>query len=234
MHIAIADRDAAAADLLAFVAGRRGHRAAIVDRAEGLLSGLPFAPAVIVLAIDEFDARELGIIRSLREDEPGPVVIVTTARKGGTGPGEAMKAGAHDVIREPYDPNEVVLRAERWVQNRAQGAPSTTTVSFADLSVDLDRYRATKNGRELTLTKLELRLLYCLCEHQPHIASLERLLSFGWDDSEEPDPSLLKTHMSHLRSKLRQAGGAGLEIRSRQMIGYAIAAATPAHAGAPA
>lgn len=222
MHIVIADPDAKASDLLAYAATRRGHHAIAMDDAGRLLDPLPLPPAVAVVAIDDFGPDDFAVVRRLRERYPGVVVLATTERRGRVTSMEALEAGVHDVVQEPYHPRELILRAESWVESRGTEAPTSRAVTLADLTIDLDRYSAMKNNVELTLTRLELRLLYCLCEHHPHVAAIERLLAFGWDEDEEPDPSLLKTHMSHIRSKLRNAGGIDLEIRSRQMIGYAI------------
>ena len=74
-------------------------------------------------------------------------------------------------------------------------------------------------------------MLYCLVEHHPGVTTLERLLSFGWDSLDEPEAGLLKTHISHIRKKLRDAGGAPIEIVSHQAVGYSIRAIEVAKTG---
>ena len=219
MRLAIAEPDPALADVLSFAARRRGHQTVCVPTAERLLEALPFAPTVAVISLGEGSGGVDALLR-VRQERPELVLLVTLEDAPEPTPQLLLQAGAQDVIRIPYNPYEVVARAESWERARAAGAAQGALLTLADIEVDLEAFAARKNGQDLDLTKLELRLVHCLCEHHPNVAPLERLLSFGWEGMDDPDASLLKTHISHIRQKLRTAGGEDVRIASRQAIGY--------------
>ncbi len=232
MNLAIVEPEAATAHLLAFVARRRGHQTVCVQGFEPLFSRLPFSPSVTIVSVAEVTQDVLSEIARMQEQYPDTPIVIATEHANDMSTIQALEAGVRDVIQKPFHPQELILRAEALIKGSRQTVESNVA-RLADLEVDLDRFSATKNGVPLRITKLELRLLYCLAQNYPHLSSMERLLSFGWDDLEPPDASLLKTHVSHLRKKLREAGGAPIEIYSRQSVGYAIriAVATPTPAG---
>ncbi len=220
MRIAIAEPDPAIADLLAFVAQRRGHQTVCLSSAERLFDHLPFQPMVAVISFPEIDEHAVSQIRRLRERFEGMTLIVTTEAAKDPAPSMVLRAGAQDIVRIPYNPSELVLRAETWFSSRKTAGGVEDRIALGDLVIDLADYAAVKNGVPLDLTKLELRLLYCLCQHQPHLVTAERLLSFGWEPTDDPDAALIKTHISHIRKKMREAGGVAFDIRSRQGLGY--------------
>ncbi|MGH2633646.1 MAG: winged helix-turn-helix domain-containing protein [Tepidiformaceae bacterium] len=222
MKLAIVSDDAVAAGVLAFAAERRGHQTVCLDRTGQLFERLPFEPSLIVVSVNGREGPPLGEFGRMRSVFPNAAVFVTVEKPRQPLPLEMLKAGAHEVIAAPYNQNELVLRAETWLSAHAGSAGVTDALKLSDLEVALERYHATKNGNVLQLTKLELRLLYCLCEHHPHVAPLERLLTFGWDTLGDPDAALLKTHISHIRKKLSEAGGVPFEILSRQTVGYVL------------
>lgn len=222
MRLAIAEPDPVVADLLAFAAQRRGHQAVQLSALEKLFDRLPFEPGVIVASLDGAGDAGVPFIKRIREQFPDAALYATIEKPREPLPSLVLKAGASDVIRSPYNPHELILRAESWLASRGTAAASTESLTLADLEIALDRHTAYKNGKLLVLTKLELRLLYCLCEHSPHLAPLERLLTFGWDTLGDPDAALIKTHISHIRKKLREAGGQDFDIISRQTVGYVL------------
>lgn len=227
MRLAIIESDPATADLLAFSAQRRGHQTVCLARAERLFDRLPFEPAVIVTSADGTAESTVALVARIRQQFPEAALYVTVEKPKEPLPTRILNAGASDVIRSPYNPNELILRAENWLASRGVTAASTDSLTLSDLEIALDRHTATKNGTLLVLTKLELRLLYCLCDHFPHLAPLERLLTFGWDTLGDPDAALIKTHISHIRKKLRDAGGEEFEIVSRQTVGYVLQLKSP-------
>ncbi len=222
MRLAVVDPQPVAGEVLAFSARRRGHQVVCLADESRLFGRLPFEPTAVIIAMNAGDDGCATTVVRLRDRFPRVLLIVTVERPSDSFATCALRAGADDVIRVPYHPSEVILKAEAAVarQDRAGGS---SALEIGDLVVDLDKYVAAKAGRGLSLTKLELRLLYCLCEHSPHLTPLDRLLTFGWDSSSDPEPALIKTHMSHLRKKLHQAGGQPVEISSRQTLGYTIA-----------
>ncbi|MCC7362950.1 MAG: response regulator transcription factor [Dehalococcoidia bacterium] len=223
MRLAIVEADPAAADLLMFVAQRRGHQPVCVPHVERLAERLPFEPTCILLSLPELDAGAIEAIQLLKETFTGITVLLIVERAAPMAPISALKAGAQDVVTSPYNPFEVVYRAETWAAARSAPGTASSAIRLADLEIDLDLFVATKAGKSLPLTKLERRLLYCIGQHYPNVAPIERLLSFGWESLDEPDAALLKTHISHIRKKLRDAGGVLFEIISQQTVGYSLA-----------
>ena len=221
MKIAIADSDAVAGDVLAFAAQRRGHQSITVGSVAELLGRLPFEPNVVVLG-GTIGEQASDLTARIKGAFPDVALMVTLEQPKEPLPSILLSSGVSEVIRTPYNPTELVVRAENIIAARRSDGAVDDVLRMADLELALERYTAVKNGVRLNLTKLELRLLYCLCEHSPHLTPTERLLTFGWDTLGDPDAALIKTHISHIRKKLRDAGGVNFEILSRQTLGYTL------------
>jgi DNA-binding response OmpR family regulator len=224
MRLAIVEADPAVSEVLSFAAQRRGHQTVTVRSLAELAGNLPFEPNAIVIGDGQLPAPAL--LQRLRAAAPDVGLFVVAERPKEPLPSVLLQNGANEVIRAPYNPTELVLRAENWYSNRRSDSTGDDVLRLADVEIALDRYTATKNGTRLNLTKLELRLLYCLCEHSPHLTPTERLLTFGWDTLGDPDASLIKTHISHIRKKMREAGGVEIDIASRQTLGYTLVPGT--------
>ncbi len=218
MKIAIAGADSALTDLCAFAARKRGHEVVCLDSPNRLFGPLPFNPSTAIVGVDALDNAVVMTLSRLGASFPEMQIVVTAEQC--TSELEAIKAGATRVVRVPFNATELIEQVELSASRQQRVSDAESAIRVEDLEVDLGRYVALKNGTAMTMTKLELRLLFCLCQHYPHLASTERLLTFGWEGSLEADPALIKTHISHIRGKMKAAGGLPLQIRSRQTLGY--------------
>lgn len=222
MDVAIADGDSVAADVLAYAATRRGHQPMTVARPERLLGNLPFTPAAVIVSLPTVDTTTGAALRELRARFPASTVVVVYEHGASDSRVALLAAGADEVLRSPIAPHELILHVESWERARSTPGPQTTGIQIADIEVDLHKFAVTKNHRNVVLTRLEMRLLHCLCRHYPNVAPAERLLTFGWEGRDEPDTPLIKTHISHMRRKLAEAGGVPIEIRSCPGVGYVL------------
>lgn len=221
MQINVYDQhDELFAYIMTTIAQRRGHTATQLKQAAQLLGdGLTAPPTAVVVGVREIDDEALLLVTEMRESDPNLLIYVAADSVRPHNSLVALEAGATDVFRKPVLPREILVRAEHAVPRRERGLRAVGASKAGDITVDLDRAYASKAGKELNLTRMELRLLYCVLEHHGRIAPTDRLLTFGWE-SEEPSTSTLKTHMSHLRQKLKDAGGLPFTLRARQMLGY--------------
>jgi DNA-binding response OmpR family regulator len=91
-----------------------------------------------------------------------------------------------------------------------------------DLVIDLQSHAVTKAGQSIQLTKLEFRIFSLLAMNEGRVIPYARLVEYAWG-YDEGHSSLLKTHICHIRSKLKlPLDGAG-SIRSMSGVGYTLA-----------
>jgi two-component system phosphate regulon response regulator PhoB len=98
---------------------------------------------------------------------------------------------------------------------------SEETLRFADLVMDIPAYKVRRNGRPVTLTALEFRLLKHFLEHPGRVFTRSQLLGQVWGEDRHVDPRSVDTHIRRLRRALGTPGGGAL-IRTVRTVGYAL------------
>jgi len=219
------ERDVSLAQSLTTAAGRRGHQARHVTSLYDIPRALPADPEVVVLGAGRVNQLVLDRLGEIHRQYERALILLVVEDATSSETMTALEHGARHVLHKPLAPTEVVSWLERLPELQ-QTTPRKHCI--ADLEVELDEMRATKAGRDLMLTRSEFYLLSCLVEHAGRVTSIDRLLTLG-SELDEMAHSSLKTHMSRLRQKLRQAGGTEIRISAKQLLGYVLEV-TPADA----
>jgi two-component system OmpR family response regulator len=77
-----------------------------------------------------------------------------------------------------------------------------TTLSVADLKLDLLKRQVTRGGQRIELQPREFQLLEYLMRHAGRVVTRTMLLESVWDFHFDPKTNIVETHMSRLRGKI--------------------------------
>jgi DNA-binding winged helix-turn-helix (wHTH) protein len=100
-------------------------------------------------------------------------------------------------------------------------------VQIGDLWIDAESHEVRRGDLEVQLTPREFKILYLLATNVGRVVSSSHLVAYAWG-YEGGDPSLLKTHISHIRTKLRLPAKGPGGITVIPTVGYRLTAANDA------
>ena len=201
-HGHVVDHAATGQDGL-FLAGGGGHDVLIVDR---MLPGLD----------------GLGLVRALRETGVKAPVLFLTALGGVGDRVKGLEAGGDDYLVKPFAFAELLARVNALAR-RPPLVEVRTVLSVADLEMDLLKRTVTRAGQRVELQPREFQLLEYLLANAERVVTRTMLLEAVWDFHFDPKTNIVETHISRLRAKLAQGGGAEL-IHTVRGAGYALRA----------
>lgn len=103
------------------------------------------------------------------------------------------------------DDNVTIENLEHEVLERA-GSPAGEVCTCGDLAVNTASHTVTAGGVPVALTRTEYAILKLLPQNPGQVLAKSVLLNRISADTPDCTESSLKTHISHLRSKLRASG----------------------------
>ena len=160
-------------------------------------------------------------------------IIVLSAIDAGDSKADLLEEVAEDYVTEPYHYPELRARINRILRRLGDKVPRQSLVLGPSLTLDLHRRQATVGGEVVQLTPTELRLLYALAANLGQTVTTEVLLSRGWADTEDADPSYVWVTMRRLRQKVEADPNRPIHLQTVRGVGYRLVPSTtddgPAH-----
>ena len=147
----------------------------------------------------------------------GVPVIVVSARADVDSKTALLLGGAADYVTKPFALRELLARVA--VRLREAPARAGGPLAFGPLRLDSQARSVSIDGGDVRLTRTEYAILRLLMANPAQVVTKSRLLDEIGQDTPDCTESSLKTHVSNLRSKLRDAG-AGDPIESVWGIGF--------------
>lgn len=133
-------------------------------------------------------------------------VIVVSAKTAVQNKVEMLTGGAVDYLTKPFATGELLARVALRLRERADSAQSTV-YRCGDLTLDAASHEVCAAGVPVALTRTEYAILKLLIQNDGQVIAKSVLLERISEDTPDCTESSLKTHISHLRGKLRAAAG---------------------------
>ena len=219
--ILIADDNPQIASILKEYALGEGHQVELAaDGKEALALFRETSPDLVLLDVMMPGLDGFEVCREIRRMSITPVIMVT-ARGEDFERIMGLDTGADDYILKPFSPREVMARV-RAVLRRLGPAEvlESRHLNYANLTIDLDAYRAFIDGQEVPLTKKEIDILWTLAENRNKAFSRDNLLNSLWGYDYFGDTRTVDSHMKRLRAKLDAFPHPDWEIRTIWGVGY--------------
>lgn len=209
-RILVVDDEPDITALVAYHLAKAGYRVSTASSGpEALRSAREERPDVVVLDLMLPGLSGYDVLAELRkrEETRDVGVILLTARREEPDRIKGLTLGADDYLVKPFSPAELALRVQALLRRLAAPAVSAgSTLVAGSLTVDRGAHRALLDGRELTLTATEYKLLVTLLERRGRVQSRPQLLETVWDAQPDIQTRTVDMHVQRLRSKLGEMG----------------------------
>ncbi|MGR9089035.1 MAG: response regulator transcription factor [Gammaproteobacteria bacterium] len=174
----------------------------VIDYAADGISGLRLGTCnnydAIVLDVMLPGVDGLDVCRRLRTESMSNVpVLMLTARDTLADKLAGFDHGADDYLVKPFDLEELEARIAALIR-RDKRAVSLGAFEIDGVKVDADTLRVTRNGQEITLTPIGLKILQLLMRASPRVVSRSEVEREIWGDL-PPDSDALRSHVYTLR-----------------------------------
>ncbi|ADM10864.1 two-component response regulator [Parvularcula bermudensis HTCC2503] len=223
MRVLIIEDDHKMAHYLGDGLTREGHQIqAISTGPDGLEMALAQDFDVVVLDRMLPGLDGLSLLKRLRAAGRKMPVLLLTAMGGLDDRVEGLDAGADDYLVKPFAFSEAYARLNALVR-RPPIAGNPTTLTAADLHMDLIARTVSRGGVSLDLGPKEFLLLEILLRNKNRVMTKTMLLERVWSFHFDPQTSLVETHISRLRAKIDRPFASAL-VETVRGAGYVIRA----------
>lgn len=134
----------------------------------------------------------------------GIPVIVVSAKVDVDEKVKLLLGGAVDYVTKPFQIKELLARISVHLRTNSN-TKNNSVLKFSNLLLDTDKHLVSISGNDIRLTRTEYAILKLLMENPSQVITKSQLLGHISDDTPDCTESSLKTHISHLRTKLRSA-----------------------------
>jgi two-component system, OmpR family, response regulator len=202
MRALIVEDDASIAEFVARGLREAGFAVAVTgDGEQGLQAALATPPDVAIVDVMLPRRDGLSLIEEWRRRRLVMPVLILSAKRSVDDRVRGLQAGGDDYLTKPFAFAELLARVQALVR-RASRSAEPTSLSVADLTLDLLTRKVTRGGASIELRPREFALLEYLMRNAGKVISKTMILSHVWEYTFDPQTNIVDVLVSRLRDKI--------------------------------
>jgi two-component system OmpR family response regulator len=143
------------------------------------------------------DGDGIELCKIVKNRSSRTAVVIISARDDKESEIEALKSGADDFIKKPFDFDILLARIEARLR-----FGGTNVIEIDNLSINPDEEKIEYNGEEIELKGKPFEVLTHLARHRDQIVSKEQLLDAIWEEPELVTPNVIEVAINQIRQKM--------------------------------
>lgn len=158
-------------------------------------------PDLILLDINLPNNDGQYLCKEIRKQMTTPIIMVTS-RDSEIDELLSINYGADHYITKPFNIQILLAKIASLLRRSNYGGTPLEKIDGKDFILHLDKSTLEKEGKEIELTKNELKILKHLVQNREKIVSREEIIEALWDSESFIDDNTLTVNMTRLRNKL--------------------------------
>lgn len=163
---------------------------------------------LVLLDINLPDGSGYDLCKLIKPKHPDTVVIFLTANDQESDQIRGYEVGAVDYITKPFSIGALQRKISAMFAMLDHHQPAKDIYDGGKLFLDFSEQAASLNGKPLTLSPMEFKMLNLFRKNPKQVLTRGQLLEKLWDvDENYVDEHTLTTTVSRIRSKIEADGG---------------------------
>lgn len=143
------------------------------------------------------DGNGIDLIPQIKHKSSKTVIVVLSARDDNASEVEALRKGADDYIRKPFDFDVLIARIEARLR-----FGGSNIIEIGDLEINPEEEKIIYIDKEIELKGKPFEVLTHLARHRDQIVSKEQLLDAIWEEPELVTPNVIEVAINQIRQKM--------------------------------
>jgi len=147
------------------------------------------------------DGNGMKLCQDFKALHPKTPIILLTSLGQVQDKVAGLDSGADDYLVKPFQFSELTARI-RAVERRLSHYASPPILNAANLTMDIANHNVARDGKDISLTAREFRLLQVFLENKNRVLSRLEIAESVWDINFDTGTNVVDVYVNYLRNKI--------------------------------